>query len=314
MTTPRRAIALALMIIAPILWSTAGVVTRHIQSASAFEMVFWRSLFAALFVLAALLFVQKKNPWQAARAAGWRGMVSGALWGVMFTAFVVALSLTSTANTLVVMSIGPLLTALLARAVLDEPVALRTWLAAGAAAVGIAWMFGASFSSLGPRDLAGMLVALLIPVAAAANVINLRAAAARVDLVPAVMLGGFLSCFLALPFAVPFSATGRDLALLAFLGFFQLGLPCMLVVVASRSLLAPEIALIGLLEVVLGPLWAWIGADERPATATLVGGAVVLVALICNEVPGFRRRRPRAFSNVPGTTRSTSSAGPGSNQ
>ncbi len=314
MKTPGRAAALALMIIAPVLWSTAGVVIRHIQSATPFERVFWRSICAALFVLAALPFIQKRNPWRATRAAGWRGLVSGALWGVMFTAFVVALSLTSTANTLVVMSIGPLLTALLARAVLDEPVALRTWLATGAAAFGIAWMFGAGFSSHGPRDLTGMLVALLIPVAAAANVINLRAAAARVDLVPAVMLGGFLSCLLALPFALPFSATARDLALLAFLGIIQLGLPCMLVVVASRSLLAPEIALIGLLEVVLGPLWAWIGANERPASATLVGGAIVLVALICNEVPGFRTRQPRSFSTVAGTPRSTSSAGPGSNR
>ena len=92
----------------------------------------------------------------------------------------------------------------------------------------------------------------LIPLASAANLIALRAAAARVDLVPAIMLGGFLSALLALPLALPFQASAKDLALLAFLGVFQLGVPCMLMVVVSRVLPPPEIALLALLEVLLG--------------------------------------------------------------
>ena len=252
------------MVAAPVLWSTAGVVTRHLERATPFEQVFWRSLFAALFVAAGLFLLTRRNPWTALAAAGWPGLLSGALWGVMFTAFVLALSLTTTANTLVVMSISPLLTVLLARLVLSDPVPMRTWFAAAAAGAGIAWMFGAGFSAQDARHLSGMLVALAIPFASAINVVTLRAAAGRLDLVPALVLGGALACALSLPFALPFSATPRDLVLLGFLGFFQLGLPCMLVVIASRSLLAPEIALLGLLEVVLGPLWAWLGAGEIP--------------------------------------------------
>src|SRR2546427_202385 len=132
----------------------------------------------------------------------------------------------STANTLVVMSISPLLTVLLARLVLSDPVRMRTWLAAAAAGAGIAWMFGAGFSGQDARHLSGMLVALAIPFASAINVVTLRAAAGRLDLVPALVLGGAMSCAISLPFALPFSAAPRDLALLAFLGFFQLGLPC----------------------------------------------------------------------------------------
>ena len=94
-----------------------------------------------------------------------------------------------------------------------------------------------------------------------------------------------ISCLIALPFALPFSSTPRDLALLAFLGVTQLGLPCMLLVLASRALLAPEIALLGLLEVVLGPLWVWLGAGEVPAGSTLLGGMIVLAALAANELP-----------------------------
>lgn len=284
---------MALMVAAPVLWSSAGVVTRHIERAQPFEQVFWRSLFAFVFVVAVLL-LRNSNPWKSVRAAGVPGLVSGLMWALMFTAFLFALSLTTTANTLVMMSVSPLLTALFASIFLKDAVPLRTWLAAGAAAVGIAWMFGSSVQT----HFLGMAIAFLIPVAAAINVVVLRASAARLDLIPAVMLGGGLSCLLALPFAFPFEASGRDLALLAFLGFFQLGLPCMLLVIASRTLLAPEIALLGLLEVVLGPLWAWLGAGEVPPGSTLFGGLVVLAALAANEIPALAGRhasaRPKA--------------------
>jgi drug/metabolite transporter (DMT)-like permease len=188
--------------------------------------------------------------------------------------------MTTTANTLVVMSVSPLLTAIFAKFALKDPLPLRTWIAASAAAIGIAWMFSAQLSA----HYAGMAVAFVIPVAAAINVVVLRASHAHLDLVPAVMLGGALSCLIALPFALPFSASPRDIALLAFLGVLQLGLPCMLLVLASRALLAPEIALLGLLEVVLGPLWAWLGAGEVPAGSTVLGGLIVLGALVANEL------------------------------
>jgi drug/metabolite transporter (DMT)-like permease len=271
------------MVVAPVLWSMAGVVTRHIEKAPAFEQVFWRSLFAFLFVLVFL----RKSPLKAVSAAGWPGLFSGAMWTIMFTAFVVALSLTTTANTLVVMSISPLLTAGMTYLFLKEKILVGTWLAAGAAALGIGWMFHDGISGENYR---GMLVALLVPFAAAANVVMLRASAAKVDLIPAVMIGGFLSCLIALPLAWPLAATPRDIFLLGFLGVFQLALPCMLLVMASRALLAPEIALLGLLEVILGPLWAWLGAGEHPGASTLTGGAIVLAALAANELLMLRRK------------------------
>ena len=142
-----RAGGLGLMFLAPVLWSTAGVVTRQIERASSFELVFWRSLFAFAFVAAALA-AMRRNPLH----MGWPGLASAGLWAVMFTAFMIALTLTTTANTLVVMSVSPLLTTLLARAFLKDPLPAGTWIAAGAAALGIAWMFGADLSAHSARD------------------------------------------------------------------------------------------------------------------------------------------------------------------
>jgi drug/metabolite transporter (DMT)-like permease len=271
------------MVAAPVLWSTAGVVTRHVERATPFEMVFFRSLFAFLFVGIVLLAL-RKNPLRMAPPA----IVSAGLWALMFTTFMIALSFTTTANTLVVMSLAPLLTTILASLFLKDPVPSGTWVAAGAATLGIAWMFASDLTAHTQRDLLGMLIALSVPIASATNFIVLRASSATSDLRSAVMLGGLISALVCLPLALPFQATAKDVTLLAFLGIFQLGLPCTLLVLASRKLLAPEVSLIALLEVLLGPLWAWLGANEVPARATLTGGAIVFGALVLNEVASFR--------------------------
>jgi drug/metabolite transporter (DMT)-like permease len=176
--------------------------------------------------------------------------------------------------------------------VIGVPIAPRTWTAIAAAAAGIVWMATqAAPAAAGGQPLAGMLIAFSVPVASAINLVTLQKTRARVDLVPAVFLGGLVSAALMLPLAAPFQAAPRDLVLLAVLGFFQLGLPCMLMVVAARSLSAPEVSLLALLEVVLGPLWAWLGAGEVPAAATLAGGSLVVGALVLNEVAALRGRR-----------------------
>ncbi|MEK7435980.1 MAG: DMT family transporter [Pseudomonadota bacterium] len=287
--------AIGLMIIAPILWSIAGVVTRHIEFAGRWEVSFWRSLFAGAFVLAALLITRGRGAFAAVRASGAYGILSGAMWAIMFTAFMLALMTTTTANTLIVNSLSPLFTALLAFAVLREPIAPRTWAAIALALAGMLWMFGSRFAFGESRHLTGMLIALAVPVAAAVNMVTLKHAGRSVDFIPAVLLGAIISAVLTLPLALPFRANAHDLVLLALLGCLQLGLPCMLMVRASRHLSAPEIALLALLEVVLGPLWAWLGAGEAPALATLTGGALVIGALLLNEVAalGVRVRTRR---------------------
>ena len=276
--------AIALMIVAATLWSIAGVVTRHLETAGRWEVTFWRSLFAAAFVLAALLYTRGGKAWATVRASGGYGILSGAMWAIMFVAFMLALMTTTTANTLIVNSIAPLLTALLARAVLHEPIAPRTWAAIALAIAGMLWMFGSGYTGGEPRHLAGMLIALAVPLAAAVNLVTLKHAGRSVDLIPAVLLGAVFSAAITLPFALPLTAGAHDLVLLALLGCLQLGLPCMLMVRASPQLSAPEIALLALLEVVLGPLWAWLGAGEAPAMATLAGGALVIAALLLNEL------------------------------
>ena len=106
-----------------------------------------------------------------------------------------------------------------------------------------------------------------------------------------VLIGAVLSALMTLPAAWPFAATAHDLTLLAGLGLTQLAIPCLLVVRLTRVLPAPELALLGLLEVIFGVLWAWWGAGEVPSSSALWGGAMVLAALVGNEWLGWRRAR-----------------------
>jgi len=288
-TDHRRSVAL--LCFCALCWSIAGVFTRLLERAEGFEITFWRSLFCLLGVLAALGWQQRGNPITPVIAMGRAGLFCGAMWAVMFICFMLALSMTSVANTLLVSSLSPLMAAVLARLVLGERIGAGTAVAIGAALFGIWWMVRDGVSADG---MTGMLVALGVPAAAAVNLVILRKMHARVDLAPAVLLGAAMSCVVTLPLAMPFDASARDLAILALLGLVQLALPCMLMVRAAAHLSAHEIALISLLEVVLGPLWAWLGAGEAMGAATIQGGLVVLGALVVNELVGGRLRAARA--------------------
>jgi drug/metabolite transporter (DMT)-like permease len=283
--------AVALLCFCAVCWSIAGVFVRRLDSAQGFEITFWRSFFCLLSVLAVLVWQQGRHALAPLRAMGKAGLISGLMWSIMFTCFAVALTLTSTANTLLVSSISPLLSALLAWLVLGERIRTGTWVAIAIALMGIWWMVHEGISTEGAT---GMLVALGVPMAVAINLVTLRKMRAQVDLAPAVLLGAVFSCLATLPFISLTAVSLHDLSILALLGAVQLALPCMLMVRAARHLAPQEMALIGLLEVVLGPIWAWLGAGEQMPAATIQGGTVVLMALV---IDAWRGRHPPQAAN-----------------
>jgi drug/metabolite transporter (DMT)-like permease len=225
----------------------------------------------------------------------------------MFTAFMVAITLTTVANVLIVMAISPLITALFAHIFLHHRLQTVTWLAIAVAGLGIVWMFlyegDATFS------LIGSLVALAVPLAAAVNFTILQHVGldkGKVlapddepvqDMLQAVLIGATLSALVTLPLSWPFQASAHDLGLLSLLGVFQLAIPCLLVVRLSRELPAPEISLLSLLEVIFGVAWAWLWAGEHLSTNTLSGGSLVLGALVANELARIIRER-KAKGNI----------------
>ncbi len=282
--------AVWLMIAVTLMWSIAGVVTRHLEQARSFEVTFWRSFFTVVSLLVILPLFQGRAVFAKMARGGLALWISGVCWSVMFTAFMLALTLTSVANVLVTMAAGPFLTAVIARIFIGYRIPPRTVVAIILAACGIGYMYGTQVSSEG---FAGTLVALFVPFAGAVNwTVTQRSHAhgRNVDLVPAVLVGAAISSLVTLPLAMPLQASAHDIGLLAVLGLVQLAIPCSLSVVCARVLKAPEISLLGLLEVIFGIVLAWWGAGEVPAPAVLAGGALVLGALLLNEWIGWKQR------------------------
>lgn len=278
------------MLVVTLMWSTAGVVSRQLETAQGFEVTFWRSFFTAVSLGAYYAVTQGRRTLTLLAAGGRPLWISGLMWSVMFTCFMLALTLTTVANVLITMSVAPLFTAVLAHFMLGHHVARRTWVAIALAGIGIGWMYGHGLSA-DPKHLLGSLVALGVPVAAAINWNTLQRSGTSVDLLPALLVGALISSAVTLPLALPFAASAHDVAWLASLGLFQLAIPCMLAVRLARSLPAPELSLLALLEIVFGIAWAWWGANEAPTTEVLTGGALVLGTLALNEVIGMRSRR-----------------------
>jgi drug/metabolite transporter (DMT)-like permease len=288
------------MLLVTLMWSIAGVVSRHLDSAAAFEVTFWRS--AANGVALTLLL-----GWQRGYGALWAALLgankamwaSALCWCVMFTSFMLALTLTTVANVLITMSLAPLFTALIARVALGHRLPLRTWVAIVVAGAGIAWMYGSQVANGSGRDLLGTLVALSVPIAGASMWTLLQHNARqhadeRSDMTPAVLMGAVMSTLITLPLSLPFAASAHDIGLLAMLGVVQLAIPCVLAVKAGKTLKAPEASLLGLLEILFGVAWTWLGSSESPTPAVMGGGALVLCALAGNEVLALLQRTEAA--------------------
>lgn len=278
---------LVLMIGASVCWSLSGIIVRNTSASNNWEVVFWRSCFSFLFLAGWLGLTHGKQVIPELRKVGWVGIASGALFATMITFFLLALTLTTVANTQAIVCLAPFCGALAGWILLRERLPMRTFVAMTCALAGITLMF---VDSLGTGRMIGNIIALFVPLAYGVNVALLRKSHAQADMVMAVLIGSFISALATLPLAWPLQASLHDLILLAFMGVVQLAIGCILFVRATPHLTAAEIGLIGLLESLLAPLWVWIGVGERPSDTALIGGLIVIGSLAFNEVLALRRR------------------------
>ncbi len=290
---PNRRRGLILMIGAGLCWSMGGLVVRSLTLQDAWAIVFWRSIFMALFVAVVLLLLHRRTMLTEIRGIGPAGCVAALCLAAQIYFFILALRNTSTAHTFVLMSISPLVTAAAGRLVLGERVAWTTWIAIGVALAGIGVMFGDGFGEQSGRaHMIGNLFALCIPLAYACQILAVRrvrgSAGAPPNLLPTILVGGLIAAAPAALLAPSLAASTPDMLLLAFMGCIQLGLGCLLMTLAVPHLRAAEMGLLALLETILAPLWVWLGLGETPGTAALIGGAMIIGALLVNGLLSLR--------------------------
>ena len=265
----------ALVTAATVLWSTAAVYVR-LLALDVWTVQAWRSLFGALSLFVVIAARHGRDTPRAFVSIGWKGLAVVPASAISMGAYVAALRLTTVANVMVVYATAPLIAAAVAYCWIGERITRRTVIASLVALAGIAVMAG---NATRAGDIAGNALSFVMTLCFAVLLVMARRypdlAMAPINALGAALVAAV--CWPLMPRGVP---SAGELAILALFGATTMGLAYLLVLTGGRRIPSSEAALIGLLDVVLGPFWVWFLFGERPGTAAVIGGGLVLGALV----------------------------------
>jgi drug/metabolite transporter (DMT)-like permease len=274
-----RAYGIVLVAAASVLWSTAGLFVRLLDADGPLDlwtMLTWRAGFAALSLFIVIAVQQRERTWQAVSAIGWPGVAAVPVAAVSMISYIVALKLTTVANVMVIYATVPFLAALLAYLWIGETMERRVLAASAIALLGILIMAG---SATRPQDIAGNGLAFLMTLTFAVLLVMARRYPA-LGMAPINAFASVLCAALCWPLMTGAAPSAYQVVILALFGATTTALAFLLFLIGGRYIPSGEAGLIGMLDVVLGPFWVWLLFAERPAEAALIGGAIVLAAVL----------------------------------
>ena len=279
----RTQFGLMITVIGVLVLSFEGVLIRWIEVDS-WTLLFLRGVLAAPGLFVFFLVVERRGWRHQIRSMGLAGLLAAVLFAIDNVGFIYSITHTSVANTFLLISLSPLFAGLLTRVVLRERVPRRTWLAIAGGAVATSIIM---LGSVVEGDLPGTLAGLVAAAALGGTLVVLRARP-HLNMVPAVALGSGLAALVGLPAAVPSSADAQDWVNLIALGLILVPVAFGLIAMGPRYIPAAEVALLLLLETVLGALLVWMVIGEIPTIATVVGGLILVVVLAAHSVATLR--------------------------
>jgi len=275
-----RTLGVSAGIAAGICLATGGLALRLIEAAEGWQILVYRGGALALSIFAWMLFAYRRDTMKAFARLGWRGLFAAGVIGVVAVLYVFAILNTTVANTVVILTLSPLITAAVAWLFLKEPVSRSTLVTMLIALAGVAVMFADGLSGEG---VFGMVIALGAASCFSMFVVTLRAGR-EVDMVPAIGLSGLVTVLISLPFVPDLNLSTWDIGIGVFLGVVQLAVGYACIAIATRHLTASLVALLLLSEVVFAPLFVWVGIGEAPTLLAGLGGIVVVAAVAFQAV------------------------------
>ena len=271
-------------------YSLTGYFTRLIPL-DVMTLLFWRGIFGGLMITALVLIQYRGHAWTVTRAIGWQGLVVAAMGVLSSYLYLSAFRHTSVADVAIIYATLPFMTAALSWLVLREREGWRVIASSLVALVGVTIMTGGAVHA---GHIAGDLLALAMTLTFAITMVMMRRGGRQVSMMPAVAIMCFLTSVIAAPFARVGPITTLPLIHLALFGTCQLGLGLVLLTFGMRRVPATRAAIIGLLDAPLAPFWVWLAFSEVPPLLTLIGGAVVMAAVLLNVAA------PAAAAEAPG--------------
>lgn len=267
--------------------SLSGILLRNIEAADGWQILFYRGLAfsATLFLL--LLIKYRGNTFQAFRNIGRPGVLAGIVLGLGSVCYIFAILTTTVANALFIIGSAPLATAFVGWLILGERTPTFGIIAMLVSLAGIALMFADGLIEgrwFGNVAALGVVVSFVIYLLIVRNY-------RQVNMLPATCLGGLVMSFVSAFFIDDFAISNHDLVIALLMGCVQFGIGFLCFTIATRYILASEVALFALTESILGPIWVWVGVGEEPSLLTILGSAIVFVCVTAYCIVGIREER-----------------------
>tara|TARA_Y100001970_G_C14047814_1_gene757282 strand:- start:100 stop:978 length:879 start_codon:yes stop_codon:yes gene_type:complete len=256
--------------------STGGLIVKSFEGASLWQILFWRSLFFSITVLTFLILSYKKKTFKAFYESGLPGFIGGIVLSFGFCGYVFAMYNTTVANTNFIISLQIIFLAIFGYLFLKEKISVLTLFSIILALSGVLLMVG---NSLTPGELSGNLAAFTMPITFAVLIMIIRKFPS-VDMVPAQFIAGLSSCIIGFILSSKILISPHDIFLGFIAGFFQVGFGFIFITIGARTTPSAMVGIIMLSESVLGPIWAFLFVSERPSVFGLIGGAIILLAVL----------------------------------
>ena len=256
--------------------SFGGLIVKSFEGATLWQILFWRSIFFSLTILAFLIITYKKKIFNSFYLSGLPGFFGGVVLSFGFCGYVIAMYSTTVANTNFIISLQILFLAVFGYFFLKEKISSVTLLSIILALTGVLIMVG---NSLSPGEMTGNLAAFTMPITFAVLIIIVRKFPS-VDMVPAQFVAGVCCCLIGYILSNKLMISYHDIFLGFLAGFFQVGFGFIFITIGARTTPSAMVGIIMLSESVLGPIWAFLFASERPSIFSLIGGAIILFAVL----------------------------------
>ena len=259
--------------------SFGGIIVKSFEGANLWQILFWRQTFFSIVVALYLLVIYKKNFFKSFYASGLPGLVAGIFLGIGFSAYVFAMYHTTVANTLFIISTETIFLALFGYIFLKEKINLVTLFSIIMGMSGVLLIIGSSFSIQSSSQFFGNIIAFIMPISFAVLIVIVRKYP-KVDMVPSQFIAGIFAALIGYFIAGKLSISLNDLFLGFLAGTFQIGFGFIMITIGSRTTPAAVVGILMLTEAVFGPLWAWMFINEIPPTSVIIGGAIVISAIL----------------------------------
>ena len=256
--------------------SFGGLIVKSFEGSTLWQILFWRQVFFIIVVTIFLIATYKKEVFKKIYVSGIPGLIGGIILGIGFSSYVFAMYNTTVANTNFIIQTQILFLAIFGYIFLKEKISKVTLLSIILSIVGITLMLGSSLSS---GEMIGNLAAFIMPISFAILILIIRKYP-RVDMIPLQLIAGIVAMSIGYFIAGKINISYHDIFLGFLAGFFQLGFGFIFITVGARNTPSAIVGIIMITEAVFGPLWAWMFVNENPPLSVLIGGSIIIFAVL----------------------------------